>query len=59
MEEIKTTSRKITVPVEQQVNVSVEEIWAVRVRVVESVEWTIENSIKDVKDSLIEVVVTM
>ena len=50
MEEIKAIFRKVSVSVEQQVDVTVEEIQAVLDRVAESLGWAIENFVKDVMD---------
>ena len=59
MEEIKAISGKIAVALGQQVGTTVEEIQAVPDRVAESLEWIIENCVKDATDTLIEVVMAM
>ena len=59
MGDIKAVFRKIAMTVEQQVDATIEEIQAVPDRVAESVQRASKNSVKDVKDALIEVVMAI
>ena len=57
--EIKAILRKCKVAVEKQVILAVEEICVVQGRVTYSVEWAVEDTVKDVKDALVEVTTAM